>query len=66
MMQELLDRSPDWRVMLVADSDVQRFYRKAGFDEYASVMVRLAASRLYDVTPGPLVRHRNGQTKPCS
>jgi|SRR5687767_6213017 len=51
MLQELLARLPVWRVMLVADSDVQGFYRKAGFDEYPNVMARLDASRLYDVAP---------------
>jgi len=48
MMHQLLKRLPVWRVMLVADEDVQGFYRKAGFDSYPDVMARLDWNRLYD------------------
>jgi len=48
MMEELLSRMPVWRVMLVADGDVQGFYRGLGFHPYADVMVRLNSERLYD------------------
>jgi ribosomal protein S18 acetylase RimI-like enzyme len=49
MMQELLDRLPVWRVMLVADEGVQGFYRKLGFDKYPDLMAKLNWERLYDV-----------------
>lgn len=48
MMHELLSRMPVWRVMLVADSDVQGFYRGLGFEPYADVMARFSPERLYD------------------
>lgn len=48
MMQELLSRMPVWRVMLVADGDVQGFYRGLGFERYADVMARFSPERLYD------------------
>ncbi len=48
MMEELLSRMPVWRVMLVADGNVQGFYRGLGFHPYADVMVRLNSERLYD------------------
>jgi ribosomal protein S18 acetylase RimI-like enzyme len=47
MMQELLDRLPVWRVMLVADEDVQGFYRGLGFENYPDVMAKLDWERLY-------------------
>jgi hypothetical protein len=37
--------------MLVVDSGVQEFYRKAGFEVYPDVMARLDSSRLYDPKP---------------
>ncbi len=52
MMQELLDRLPVWRVMLVADESVQEFYRGLGFDNYADVMAKLDSTRLYDTAAG--------------
>ncbi len=48
MMKELLDRLPVWRVMLVADEDVQGFYRGLGFEKYPNVMARLDWKRLHD------------------
>jgi aralkylamine N-acetyltransferase len=48
MMQELLDRLPVWRVMLVADEQVQGFYRTLGFESYPDVMARLDPGRLDD------------------
>jgi ribosomal protein S18 acetylase RimI-like enzyme len=47
MIQELLARLPVWRVMLVADENVQGFYRKFGFESYSAVMARLNESRLF-------------------
>ncbi len=48
MMRELLDRMPVWRVMLVADQDVQGFYRHLGFQTYPDVMARLSSERLHE------------------
>ena len=48
MMQELLDRMPVWRVMLVADEGVQGFYCKLGFEKYPDVMAKLDWERLYN------------------
>ena len=48
MVNELLARLPVWRVMLVADSGVQGFYRKLGFQTYPDVMARLDSERLRD------------------
>jgi aralkylamine N-acetyltransferase len=48
MMEELLERLPVWRVMLVAGEQVQGFYRAFGFERYPDVMARLDRSRLYD------------------
>jgi len=48
MMTELLHRLPVWRVMLVAGSEVQGFYRTLGFEPYPDVMARLDAGALYD------------------
>jgi len=48
MMEELLNRLPVWRVMLVADEGVQEFYRSLGFGSYPDVMARLDWARLHD------------------
>ncbi len=48
MMHALLARLPVWRVMLVADPDVQPFYSQFGFAPYGDVMARLDWERLYD------------------
>lgn len=48
MMTELLARLPVWRVMLVADSGVQSFYRELGFQAYPDVMARLDPNRLVE------------------
>src|ERR1043166_6814069 len=48
IMQELMQRLRVWRIMLVANGEVQSFYRKLGFEDYHDVMARLDHSRLYD------------------
>jgi ribosomal protein S18 acetylase RimI-like enzyme len=48
LVQELLNRLPVWRVMLVADQEVQAFYRQLGFQGYVDVMARLTPERLND------------------
>ncbi len=48
VMSELLARLPVWRVLLVADREVQPFYRRLGFDSYDDVMARLDQTRLFD------------------
>lgn len=48
MMHALLARLPVWRVMLVADEEVQPFYGQFGFAPYGDVMARLDWERLYD------------------
>jgi len=41
MLDSLLSRLKVWRVMLVADGDVQPFYERSGFQPYPDVMARL-------------------------
>ena len=41
MMESLLSRLNVWRVMLVADGDVQPFYERYGFQPYPDVMAKL-------------------------
>lgn len=48
MMHALLARLPVWRVMLVADGEVQPFYGQFGFAPYGDVLARLDWERLYD------------------
>jgi hypothetical protein len=48
MMAELRSRLPVWRVMLVANEQVQGFYQSPGFERYPDVMVRLEDAELYD------------------
>ena len=48
MMHALLARLPVWRVMLVADEEVQPFYSQFGFAPYGDVMARLDWERLVD------------------
>jgi GNAT superfamily N-acetyltransferase len=50
VMSELLARLPVWRVLLVADREVQPFYRRLGFDSYDDVMARLDRTILFDPT----------------
>jgi GNAT superfamily N-acetyltransferase len=50
IMRNLLDRLPVWRVMLVADHDVQPFYQGFGFGPYPDVMAQLNWDRLFDAT----------------
>jgi len=52
MMEELLERLPVWRVMLVAGAQVQGFYRTFGFACYPDVMARLDLSHLFDPPAG--------------
>ena len=54
LVKQIIERLPVWRIMLVADTDVQPFYAKIGFRPYADVMARLDQDRLYDTLPrGP-------------
>jgi ribosomal protein S18 acetylase RimI-like enzyme len=46
VMQELLERLPVWRVLLVADDEVQPFYTRLGFRHYADVLARLDRDKL--------------------
>ena len=48
MMAHLLDRLPVWRVMLVADDDVQDFYARLGFERHPQAMARFDWDNLYD------------------
>jgi aralkylamine N-acetyltransferase len=48
IMNELLERLPVWRVLLVADRKVQPFYRRLGFESYQDVMARCDRSKLFD------------------
>jgi len=48
LMEQLLERLSVWRVMLVADAEVQGFYRRLGFESYPDVMAWLDRRRLYD------------------
>jgi len=48
LMTELLARLPVWRVLLVADPQVQPFYRRLGFESYGGVMARCDRSKLFD------------------
>jgi ribosomal protein S18 acetylase RimI-like enzyme len=46
----LLSRLSVWRVMLVADEEVQGFYRQFGFAQHNDVMARIDPQRLSDRT----------------
>ena len=48
LMSELLARLPVWRVLLVADREVQPFYRRLGFESYNGVMARCDRAKLFD------------------
>jgi ribosomal protein S18 acetylase RimI-like enzyme len=48
MMRELVERLKVLRIMLVANGEVQGFYRRFGFDDYHDVMARLDPRNLYD------------------
>lgn len=48
MMARLLERLPVWRVMLIADDDVQGFYSRFGFERHAQAMARFDWENLYD------------------
>lgn len=48
MMAHLLERLPVWRVMLVADDDVQDFYARLGFARHTQAMARFDWDNLYD------------------
>ena len=58
IMDEVLLALPVWRILLVADSDVQPFYERFGFECYGNVLARVNRLRLYDgsedsTTPRP-------------
>lgn len=46
LMQELIERLPVWRVLLVADEDAQPFYTRLGFKRYADVLARIDRTKL--------------------
>ena len=48
LLRELLLRLPVWRILLVADADVQPFYRSLGFLPYANVMALIDRERLFE------------------
>ena|SRR5579872_4605024 len=48
LMRELLGRLPVWRVLLIADADVQPFYQRIGFTSYDDVMAVIDRERLFD------------------
>ncbi len=48
LMQRLLAKISVWRVMLVADREVQGFYRHFSFEPYENVMAVLYPKRLCD------------------
>ena len=54
MLQQVPERLPVRRVMLVADEEAQGFYRKAGFDRYPDVMAGLDWNRLDDAASDKL------------
>ncbi len=46
LMRRLLARLPVWRIMLVAEEEVQGFYRTLGFEAYGDVMALRDRKRL--------------------
>jgi aralkylamine N-acetyltransferase len=48
LIRELLSRLPVWRVLLIADADVQPFYRRLGFTSYDDLMAAIDRDRLHD------------------
>ncbi len=48
MMALLLERLRVWRIMLVADNDVQGFYARLGFAPHSQAMARFDWDNLYD------------------
>ena len=50
LMTRLLSRVSVWRVMLVADGEVQGFYRQIGFAPYDGVMAMCDPQQLFDRT----------------
>jgi aralkylamine N-acetyltransferase len=51
LIRELLSRLPVWRVLLIADVDVQPFYQRLGFTPYNDVMAVIDKDRLFDREP---------------
>ncbi|SFZ70574.1 GNAT family N-acetyltransferase [Chitinimonas taiwanensis] len=51
IMGRLQAKLPVWRVMLVADVEVQGFYQRLGFSAYPDTLARLDWNRLYDGSP---------------
>jgi ribosomal protein S18 acetylase RimI-like enzyme len=50
LIENLLERLPVWRVMLVAADDVQAFYARLGFSRHPEALARFDWSRLYAAT----------------
>ena len=48
LVKGIIERLPVWRIILVADKDVQPFYAKLGFQPFTDVMTRFDQTRLYD------------------
>jgi len=48
MMNELLSSLPVWRILLVADTSVRRFYERFGFSPFENVLARFDRRKLYD------------------
>ena len=48
IMHELLAALPVWRILLVAQGDVRRFYERLGFEPYGDVFARFDRARLHD------------------
>jgi len=48
IMHEVLSALPVWRILLVADRDVQPFYERLGFHPFGNVLARIDSLRLYD------------------
>ncbi len=48
LMSALLARLPVWRILLVADGDASRFYRRLGFEPYVDALARVDRTRLVD------------------
>ena len=48
IMNALLGALPVWRVLLIADGKLSRFYERLGFEPYGDAWARLDRNRLYD------------------
>ena len=52
LMSELLATLPVWRVLLVADGDARRFYKRLGFEPFGDVLARFDRTKLFDPPDG--------------